>query len=185
MGLDPHCQGTPSRDRGAGLDSAPFFRFLRFRLHPASRICHREHNKNIYHNITEARRARGLAVTCPQHPHNPRPSNERTGSTERVDDHAQAQSIAFPLKKHRMFLQRLEPCDDEAHHQAALRIVKQLQLSGIETWRRRVAHTSAGVGSQQRLGIGDLGALGNDIEIRVKPVRRRKTPGTINVVFAG
>lgn len=29
-----------------------------------------------------------------------------------------------------------------------------------------------------------LRALGNDIEIRVKPIRRRKTPGTINVVYA-
>jgi predicted XRE-type DNA-binding protein len=30
-----------------------------------------------------------------------------------------------------------------------------------------------------------LTALGNDIEIRLKPIRRRKTPGSINVVFAG
>ena len=29
-----------------------------------------------------------------------------------------------------------------------------------------------------------LRALGNDIEIRVKPIRRRKTPGKINVVYA-
>ena len=29
-----------------------------------------------------------------------------------------------------------------------------------------------------------LTALGNDIEIRVKPIRRRKTPGKINVVYA-
>lgn len=33
--------------------------------------------------------------------------------------------------------------------------------------------------------LDGLAALGNDIEIRVKPIRRRKTPGTINVVFAG
>jgi predicted XRE-type DNA-binding protein len=29
-----------------------------------------------------------------------------------------------------------------------------------------------------------LTALGNDVEIRVKPIRRRKTPGKINVVYA-
>lgn len=29
-----------------------------------------------------------------------------------------------------------------------------------------------------------LTALGNDVEIRVKPLRRRKTPGKINVVYA-
>jgi hypothetical protein len=30
-----------------------------------------------------------------------------------------------------------------------------------------------------------IAALGNDIEIRVKPIRRRKMSGTINVVYAG
>jgi predicted XRE-type DNA-binding protein len=29
-----------------------------------------------------------------------------------------------------------------------------------------------------------LTALGNDVESRVKPIRRRKTPGKINVVYA-
>lgn len=29
-----------------------------------------------------------------------------------------------------------------------------------------------------------LTALGNDVEIRVKPIRRRKTPEKINVVYA-
>lgn len=52
-----------------------------------------------------------------------------------VDDEALATSIAFALKKHRKILP-LQPHDDEAHHQAALRIVEQLRLSGIQTWRK-------------------------------------------------
>lgn len=37
--------------------------------------------------------------------------------------------------------------------------------------------------SQAKL-LGCLAALGNDVEIRVKPIRRRKEAGSVHVVFA-
>jgi predicted XRE-type DNA-binding protein len=40
-----------------------------------------------------------------------------------------------------------------------------------------------GIGEAKMLDC--IAALGNDIEIRVKPIRRHKTPGSISVVFAG
>lgn len=72
------------------------------------------------------------------------------------------------------------------------RIIKRRKLSQKEA-AETMGISQAKVSEMRRgrfRGISEakmlecLRALGNDIEIRVKPIRRRRTPGTINVVYA-
>lgn len=55
---------------------------------------------------------------------------------QEIDGEDLAHSVSYALKRDRKALQRLQPRDDEAHFQAARRIVDQLRLSGVRFFRR-------------------------------------------------
>lgn len=53
-----------------------------------------------------------------------------------ISDDDIAQTIAYALKKNRKAIQKLSSTDDEANMRAALLIVAQLRLAGVESPRR-------------------------------------------------